>query len=124
MSSIKELKKPIRAFMQAHYTDERLSQLLAHAQEGKLNFFSCCCFIGVATADHALQMNLSSGGDNGEHYWRAKRLPGAREAEGGFRQFARADGLRRRILIPMIRTEMKRRAAKPIAESVEVVCGR
>lgn len=47
------LKKPIREFMQKHYTDERLAQLLAHAQDGKLSYWSCCCFIGIPTAVHS-----------------------------------------------------------------------
>lgn len=37
------------------YTDERLAMLLAHAQDGKLEFASCCCLVGIPTADHALQ---------------------------------------------------------------------
>src|SRR6202021_4042065 len=83
----KEKKGHIRAFMQNHYTDERLAQLLAHAQDGKLNYVSCCCFIGVVTADHAVQEGFPAIGNIGttvDHYWAAKRLPGAQEAESSY----------------------------------------
>jgi len=121
MTEQQERKRHIRAFMQAHYTDERLAQLLAHAQDGKLGFISCCCFVGIATADHALR-----GGDEsiGEHYGDAMEFVGAQEAEDSYNHLYRIGGrglnwaetaernsLRRRVLIAMIRTEMKRRAA-------------
>jgi hypothetical protein len=44
---LRQWKQALRAFMQQHYTDERLAMLLAHAESGKLSFTSCCCFIGV-----------------------------------------------------------------------------
>ncbi|SRR5581483_3686563 len=106
--TIKEAKQHLRAFMRAHYTDERLAALLAHARDGKLVFGSCCCFIGSATADHALK--------GAEHYcWRephlalARTLCGAYHAEQAYKYIARGDIRRRRIIIPMIRAEMKRR---------------
>lgn len=124
---MQELKKPIREFMQKHYTDERLAQLLAHAQDGKLSYWSCCCFIGVATADHALMDGDVHHWDQ-SHYSVATELSGARKAElnycligshliGPMVTGAR-DAYRIKILIPMIRAEMKRRdalASKPIA---------
>ncbi|MCI0526562.1 MAG: hypothetical protein L0Y56_03795, partial [Nitrospira sp.] len=55
MQGIKHLKAPLRAYMQQHYSDEKLAALLAHARDGKLAYHSCCCFIGIATADHALR---------------------------------------------------------------------
>jgi hypothetical protein len=79
----------IKNFMQDHYTDERLAELLAHAQDGKLAFMSCCCFIGIPIADHALQ------GDSAMdwclivlsvHYQRARALPGALDAEYEYRK--------------------------------------
>lgn len=114
--NFRERKQAIRGFMQAHYTDARLAELLAHAQDGKLNYVSCCCFIGCATADHALQAGygtfnpmLSTG-----HVGRARKLTGADAAEDAFRGIAitvsNREDTRRRILIPMIRAEMKRRA--------------
>lgn len=52
---LKEAKGHIRAFMRNHYTDERLAMLLAHARDGKLAYVTCCCFVGIPTADHALR---------------------------------------------------------------------
>ncbi len=52
--TFKETKQIIRDFMKTNYSDERLAMLLAHAQSGKLAFNSCCCFVGVSTAQHAL----------------------------------------------------------------------
>lgn len=127
MTAQQERKKHIRAFF-VHYTDERLAALLAHAQDGKLSYLSCCCFIGVATADHALYGERSSEfleHLNGfelispePHYDRAQELPGASAAEEAFAALvqnlacatqAQADTITRRILIPMIRAEMRRR---------------
>ncbi len=52
-----DLKKAIRAFF-PNYTTERLTAYLAHAQDGKVFYSSCCCFIGGATADHALRSQI------------------------------------------------------------------
>jgi hypothetical protein len=100
----KQSKQAIRNFMQLHYTDERLAQLLAHAQEGKLSFMSCCCFIAIPTANHALRQR----GETGGHLLIARTLPGAIEAELAFMSLGQ-DTRRRRILIPMVRAEMRRR---------------
>lgn len=112
-------KQEIRSFMQDNYTDSRLAELLAHAQDGKLAFESCCCFIGVCTADHELHGEGSSSSD---HYIVAKDLdkpryyPGSDypaymgRAEYAYFQLAYKDDTKRqRILVPMIRAEMKRR---------------
>ena len=116
-------KRVIRAFMQAHYTDERLAQLLAHAQDGKLDYVSCCCFIGIVTADHALRGYIQVGSSETRHLQAALLLDGAEDAENAFLNLpfrnteeesviSRAEYVeaRRRILIPMIRAEMRRRS--------------
>lgn len=112
---LKEAKRAIRAFW-PNYSDERLAWLLAHARSGRLSYFSCCCFIGVATADHALR------GDTefwqiarASHYTTAEELPGAAHAEEAFAYLSDyADGdidvaKGRRRIIPMILAEMRRR---------------
>lgn len=125
-------KLPIRAFF-THYNDEKLAALLAHAQSGKLSYSSCCCFVGSATSNHALQGRLLppqmlSYRIDGisvlisppvQHLLDARSLSGAVEAEQGFFDLAvskvasgdhdQNDALRRRRLIPMIKAEMKRR---------------
>ena len=119
MTAQQERKKHIRAFMQAHYTDERLTQLLAHAQDGKLNYTSCCCFIGIATTDDRLQVDgFRHESQHSFHYLDAQKLAGSKLAEDSFFYLVRTNGetyidppgeIRSRILIPMIRAEMKRR---------------
>lgn len=125
----REAKGHIRAFMQVHYTDERLAQLLAHAQQGRLEFHSCCCFIGITTADHALATGYKFGQMG--HYLTAKAMQGAVAAEEAFLRLdmsARKTGMifsasanRSRILIPMVRAEMRRRGRKAIAERAAAV---
>lgn len=120
----REHKQAIRGFMQEHYTDERLAQLLAHAQSGRLYYMQCCCFIGIPTADHALRggeamCSVAEWPAEQLHYKAARLLSGAEEAEHGFYELPTAshqgrsgetgNAIRRRILIPMIRAEMKRR---------------
>ena len=104
---LKQRKQTIRQFMREHYTDERLVMLLAHAQSGSLAFMSCCCFIGIPTADHALRGNLQVDGE--EHYLAAKRLIGAGAAEGAYMMLHFDNHGRRRRLIPIIKAELRRR---------------
>jgi hypothetical protein len=125
-----ELKKGIRAFF-PNYTTEGLTAYLAHAQDGKVFYSSCCCFVGGATADHALQGRCDT--NDYRHYQAAKNLPGADRAEAAFFDLGRphykypigtdglkADAQRRRVLIPMIKAELRRRARQ--AEMVENEC--
>ncbi len=103
--------------MQAHYSDEKLAALLAHARDGKLEYHSCCCFIGVTTATHALGMG---GLYSHSHYLEALKLSGGCEADNAYCYLhmdrfpsdevrRRIDEVRRRILIPMILAEFRRR---------------
>lgn len=106
-------KQVLRTFMRDNYTDERLAMLLAHAQDGKLLYKSCCCFIGASNANHALS---DESGYGAQHYRDARKLPEAKVAEAAYNELRSAspsedwDKVRRRILIPMIRAEMKRRS--------------
>ena len=113
---LQDAKRAIRSFW-PNYSDERLAWLLAHARSSKLSYFSCCCLIGVATADHALQDEYDKHGD---HIELARGLTFAHEAEDGFNLLGTSglpfdspdynnDSVRRRRLIPMIKAEMKRR---------------
>lgn len=126
---LKEAKQAIRAFL-PNYTDEGLAALLAHAQNGKLAFKSCCCLIGCATATGKLQPEYFSAGWQGEnhasHLDDAKRLPMAEKAEAAFNSIGRAtltmvevlseldktldlNPIRRRRVIPIIKAELRRR---------------
>jgi hypothetical protein len=103
----KEAKIHLRSFMREHYTDERLAWLLAHARAGKLSFSSCCCFIGIVTAAHALR---TAGDYIHGHVDCARELSGARRAETAFYMIGQQqDENRRRIIIPIILAEQRRR---------------
>lgn len=65
------MSENIKLFLQQYYTDEQLAALLAHCQDGKFSFHSCCCLIGIPTADHAL-VGECNGGIADTHYWKMK----------------------------------------------------
>jgi hypothetical protein len=115
---LRRSKQAIRQFLRTAYTDERLTWLLAHARSHRLAYQSCCCLIGIATADHPLKAKADVNEASASHYHFARRFVGAREAEqaywelgylGGSRSTASSDELRRRRLIPVILREMRRR---------------
>lgn len=121
-------KQAIRAFLRTGvWTEEKLCALLAHAED-KLSYWSCCCLIGCATADHALQSNWNCAGYIGAyaaHLPEARCLPLANVAEMAFCTLSdlrdddgmlledESDAQRRRIIRPIIRAELKRRAPVP-----------
>lgn len=131
MTHIQELKRPLRAFLKL-YPDDRLAALLAHAQDGKLAYNSCCCFIGSINADHALQghgKHLTLHGND------AMRIHGAVDAERAYAYLPleawrgllpdSSDEFRRHFIIPLIRAEMRIRErsrvpAYELLASVEV----
>lgn len=129
MNTLKQNKAIIRDWMAANYTDAKLVELLDHARAGKLAFLSCCCFIGIPTATHELQEeNMLVLPDVPiDHYYKAENLPGSKAAEKSYHGLAIGDDpLRRRILIPMVLAEIRRRAKAaqpaPNAEHLEVSC--
>lgn len=112
--------KNIRKFLQVNYSDEKLAALLAHAQDGRLSFSSCCCLIGVATADHALRghwhQQQGMQACDQPHYKKAINLDFAFLAESEFKHMTdgdiydpASDEQRRQRIIPIILEEMKRR---------------
>lgn len=118
---LRENKQICRAFLQEHYTDERLAMLLAHAEDGKLSYFSCCCFIGTATSDHALRghsvlIEIAAALPRGapdfvfpKHYFAAKNLRGAEDAEEAFFDLGDDAAERRAEILGIIRKEIRRR---------------
>ncbi len=103
-------------YLQTAYTDEGLSALKAHTEDGKLSYLSCCCFIGAATANHALQEKLTTmeAGQalalDGSHLSKARHqnIYGKR-AEKEFYLLAVTDEERRAKLLPLVEDEIKRR---------------
>lgn len=127
-SHLRKQKSAIRQYLRTAYTDERLAWLLAHARSGKLMYQSCCCLIGVATADHSLQAKADVNQSSAAHYRIARKFVGAREAEQaywemGYRGESRSlqsnDEIRQRRLIPMILSEMRQRAYARAARAVQ-----
>lgn len=106
----------IKKFLQTAYTDAKLAALLAHAQDGKLEYNSCCCFIGAAQSDHALF-------SEGEFcYLVVDHLEGIRqtnefanEAEMEFLFLGNTSDERRERIIPLIVEEMQRRESIKLA---------
>lgn len=106
----------ISDYLRVAYTDERLAMLLAHAEDGKLSFNSCCCLIGVTTVDHALT-GYQEPCPQGRAYGDATHLTMARGREGSpgdvaedaFCDLGDNDARRRERIIPLIKAEMERR---------------
>lgn len=114
---LKKSKQQIRSFIREHYTDQRLVEVLAFAQDGKFEFNSCCCLIGAATADELGHRGVAK--NVGQHYELAGLLSGAEQAEYSFCNLGFAGGhsfiggpiknLRKRRIIPILRAEIRRR---------------
>lgn len=126
-AEFREHKTVLRNYLK-RYPEERLAALLAHAQSGKLAYNSCCCLIGVETADHALRGSESTIND-GPHFFSAHLIPGATQAEFAYNYLGvdyslsdlDRDALRRRRIIPMIRAEFRRRDREKAASQPEEV---
>lgn len=114
---LKECKRAIRNFLRTAYTDERLAWLLAHARSGRLVYNSCCCLVGVVTADHPLQGKVPVRELATSHYALAKTFVGASSAERAYQDLGyigkarvpSADEVRRRRLVPLVKAEIWRR---------------
>lgn len=104
-------------FLQTAYTDEKLAALLAHAQDGKLAFDTCCCLIGIPTANHALKGARPtvwvgwSDGTGSTHHFESRGWQFGRLAEHEFAALGQDDAERRERIIPLIIAEQERRAA-------------
>lgn len=120
--NLKEAKGHVRDFLQKQYSDENLVKLLDHCRAGKFQFASCCCFVGIVTADHELMSEENYYHSCG-HYLKAQHLVGALDGERGARVlgFTKEEirskqpmgygdnQLRTRLLIPLAMAEIKRR---------------
>ena len=103
-------------FLQTAYTDENLAALLAHAQDEKLSFFSCCCLIGVTNAPHALRGYVPEFAQGrvlpaGSTHHQSVRLGSelAADAEEEFFFLGNSDAERRKHMLPLIEAEIARR---------------
>lgn len=79
-SELKRSKQDIRSFLNTIPT-QRLVEMLAWAQDGKMKYSDCCaCLLGCAGA-HTLHAYGQSCGPYELHYTGALTLPGAYAAE-------------------------------------------
>lgn len=113
-------KAIIRSYMRERYTDARLVMLLDHARSGKLAYRSCCCFIGITTADHELRGFMPFNPDLIEqeypglhqHYQDALARIDEEDndnPENAYHRLGETDAMRICRLVPMILAEIKRR---------------
>jgi hypothetical protein len=97
------------------YSNELLAVLQAHTESGRLSYSSCCCLIGIPTADHALHSSEAMvAGDPQHKHLEISRLTlaFALQAEEEFFLLGprvNGDRVRRERLLPLIREEMERR---------------
>ena len=117
-------------FLAEAYSDERLAALLAHAQDGKLSFCSCCCFIGITNAPHALRGYM-------REFAKGQILPResthhqevrygselADSAETEFALLGESDEERRALIIPLAESEILRREQNREGEKAELIFG-
>jgi uncharacterized protein (DUF58 family) len=119
-------------FLQTHYTDDTLAALIAHTEDGKLSFDSCCCLVGIPTADHALRGRTGATAANREpHYIDASRyidLPmddmeqhPVYLAEVEFRDLGEDDQERRERLLPLLYAERERRERETEQSSASIL---
>jgi len=107
----------ISRFLETNYNDEQLAALLAHAENGRLSYNSCCCLVGIPLATHALRGENEYDFDGEPHLERGRELPWAKEAESEFALLG-PDRTRRRILMPLVLAEMERRERKKAGDRV------
>lgn len=112
----------ISGFLRTEYTDEKLAALLAHSEDGRLAFFSCCCFAGLPSATHALrgvalaEFEILRGMAEGHDKDLDEALPWF-QMSNAFCGLGIDDEVRRAKLIPLIKAEMDRREAEKSIES-------
>lgn len=125
--NFKEAKSIVRNYLRSTYTDRDLVRALDHARELRLAYDSCCCFAGIPGAGAELH---GARGANfpprmfkpcSAFYFRTHREESDLASDAYFylAPFGGGDDAnRRRILIPMILAEMRRRM-RAIAERAQ-----
>jgi len=75
-------KQVVRAWVRAHFSDQRLASVVAFNEDGRMGFRNPCgCLMGVTYSDRLHDPGLDGAGIDGanhdcdrKHYWRARRL--------------------------------------------------
>src|SRR5258708_6068114 len=121
-------EQTIADFLRTAYTDEKLAALLAHAEDGKLAFNSCCCVAGFPYARHAYQSKWT--GDHGGKNYKGfpegqivslafNRLANNHDGHYLSQSSAEDDAVRRANLIPLVHAEMRRRENEQVSVELE-----
>lgn len=116
---LKTAKGHIRAWIRAHFSDQKCAEVLAFAQDGRMSYTDPCgCLMGVTKSSYLHQ------GDHictSRHYDEACEFDAEGNAERGFKNLAYPDGqdeesadwgtdtLRLRRFIPILKAEIRRR---------------
>src|SRR5688572_8069285 len=101
----------ITGYMRKCYSDEKLAALLAHTEDGKLVYVSCCCFAGFPDARHAYQADALSAGSHGPFYFQID--PSRDVVSLAFHDLGANNETRREALLPLIKLEIARRESLP-----------
>jgi hypothetical protein len=126
MTCQQQNKQIIREYIRQHFSDEKLAQVYAWNQDGKmLATDPCGCLLGV-TSSAQIHNWSKEGCPNSKHYFEAKAIPGAVEAEQAFFRLSHGHSNSRRqpVMSAILRAEMKRRDAIRTRQEVatEAVC--
>lgn len=127
MTELKQMKRDIRAFVGRYYTTDMLINVIDNVRAGIFTFSSCCCLIGVVTANHPLAAKMPDRLRDvlNSHYQKARALPFARAAEDAYfsmgypncedfeEDFRDNSALRNRRLLPILLAELRVRSHQP-----------
>jgi hypothetical protein len=108
-------KRTIRAWIQAHFSDEKLAEVYAFNADCKMSLEDPCgCLLGVTLPTTLHQDYIVCGKfcpDRNSHYATAKKLPSGRAVEYAYYclGFGLFPSLRRYRLARILRAEIKRR---------------
>jgi len=138
---LRKSKEIVRAWIRAHFSDQKLASVAAFNADGRMSFRNPCgCLMGVTFSDRLHEGH----GCNREHYWMARRQDlmetrrfaalfpttriGKTEKAYNFLGFSRDfntcfgdDELRRRRFAAILRAEMRLRARLRLAAQTEEV---
>lgn len=128
-TNLRDAKASVRAFIRAHWSDQKVFEVFCFNKDGKMNYnHPCKCIRGVTFSDTLHEDHCHSGTLSNHHYMSAGLLAGACEAEDGYRilgacsagvniySFKMAfpgfytDTLRQRRMGAILKAEIKRRA--------------
>src|SRR4051812_8934072 len=80
---LRQAKQAVRTFIRAHFDDQRLHEVIAFNDDGKMQYSSaCCCLLGVTLSSTPLHRYCEVSGEH--HYTQASALFDANAAENAY----------------------------------------